>query len=85
VKITSFSQPCGDFEQGQEISCWLANGPDLAGFIVRGSVSAETNSVQEGILGGLSLALGIPFPGNGDRRQRRLGSNVCYCAVKPSV
>jgi hypothetical protein len=36
----------------------------------------ETNSVHEGISGESSLALGIPFPGNGDRRQKRRGSNV---------
>ena len=34
----------------------------MTGFAALGLVSAESNSVQEGILGGLSLAPGIPFP-----------------------
>ena len=59
-------------------------GPQLAGFAALGLVSAETNSVQEGILGGLSLALGIPFPGNGDRRQQRRGSNVATVQSNPA-
>ena len=41
----------------------LAKGPQLAGFDVGGSVSAETFSRPEPILGHLSLRGGIPFPG----------------------
>ena len=59
-----------------EISRRPPKGAQLAGFAALGFVSAESNSVPAGILGGLSLALGIPFPGNGDRRRQRRGSNV---------
>ena len=59
-----------------EISWQPRNGAQLAGFAVLGLVSAGTKPVHEGISGVLSLALGIPFPGNGDRRQRRRGLNV---------
>jgi hypothetical protein len=52
----------------------------LAGFAAGGSVFAETNSVHEGISGELSLALGIPFPGNGDRRQQRR-AEICQTSV----
>ena len=45
------------------ISQRLAKGPQLAGFDVGGSVSAETFSRPEPILGHLSLRGGIPFPG----------------------
>ena len=48
----------------------LAKGPQLAGFDVGGSVSAETFSRPEPILGHLSLRGGIPFPGKLARQQR---------------
>jgi hypothetical protein len=67
-----------------EISWQPPNGPQLAGIAAGGSVSAETNSVHEGISGELSLALGIPFPGNGDRRQQRR-VRMSYFAIKPSI
>ena len=60
----------------REVSLRLPKGPQLAGSDVGVSVSVETFSGLEAILGELSLALGIPFPGNGDRRQQRRGSNV---------
>jgi hypothetical protein len=41
----------------------------LAGFDIGVSVSAETFSGPEAILGQLSLRGGIPFPGNEDRRR----------------
>src|SRR5262245_34567569 len=69
----------------REISPRLPKGPQLAGSEVGVSVSVETFSGREAFLGELSLALGIPFPGNGDRRQQRRGSNVSYCAIKPSI
>ena len=69
----------------REISPRLPKGPQLAGSDVGVSVSVETFSGLEAILGELSLALGIPFPGNGDRRQQRRGSNCLYCAIKPSI
>jgi len=47
----------------RKISLRLAKGPQLAGFDVGGSVSAETFSRPEPILGHLSLRGGIPFPG----------------------
>jgi hypothetical protein len=41
-------------------------------------------SGREAFLGELSLALGIPFPGNGDRRQQRRGSNVSTAQSNPA-
>ena len=67
-----------------EISWQPPNGPQLAGIAAGGSVSAETNSVHEGISGELSLALGIPFPGNGDRRQQETRSNVSTVQSNPA-
>ena len=59
-----------------EISWQPPNAPQLAGFAVGGSVSAETHYVHEGILRELSLASGIRLPGNGDCLRQRLGWNV---------
>ena len=50
----------------------------MAGSDVGVSVSVETFSGLEAILGELSLALGIPFPGNRDAVAQRLGSNGSY-------
>ena len=47
----------------RKISLRLAKGPQLAGFDVGGSISSETFSRPEPILGHLSLRGGIPFPG----------------------
>ena len=47
----------------RKISLRLAKGRQFAGFDVGGSVSAETFSRPEPILGHLSLRGGIPFPG----------------------
>ena len=68
----------------REISPRLPKGPQLAGSDVGVSVSVETFSGLEAILGELSLALGIPFPGNGDRRQQRRGSNVATVQSNPA-
>ena len=68
----------------REISPRLPKGPQLAGSDVGVSVSVETFSGLEAILGELSLALGIPFPGNGDRRQQRRGSNVATVPSNPA-
>ena len=68
----------------REISLRLPKGPQLAGSDVGVSVSVETISGQEAILGELSLALGIPFPGNGDRCQQRRGSNVSTVQSNPA-
>src|SRR5262245_3230698 len=58
-----------------EISRRLANSPELAGFraAARSLQSANWISVPVSVL--LSLGLEITFPGNGDRRPQRLGSN----------
>src|SRR5262249_60701503 len=68
----------------REIPPRLPNGPHLAGSDVGVSVSVETFSRLEAILGELSLALGIPFPGNGDRCQQRRGSNVATVQSNPA-
>jgi hypothetical protein len=68
----------------REVSLRLPKGPQLAGSDVGVSVSVETFSGLEAILGELSLALGIPFPGNGDRCQQRRGSNVSTVQSNPA-
>src|SRR5262249_16065902 len=68
----------------REISSRLPKGPQLAGSDVGVSVSVETFSRLEAIFGELCLALGIPFPGNGDRCQQRRGSNVATVQSNPA-
>jgi hypothetical protein len=58
--------------------------PAIGGSDVGVSVSVETFSGREAFSGELSLALGIPFPGNGDRRQQRRGSNVSTAQSNPA-
>jgi hypothetical protein len=69
----------------REISPRLPKGPQLAGSDVGVSVSVETFSGLEAILGELSLALGIPFPGNGDPSSAETRFECRYCAIKPSI
>ena len=57
----------------------------MAGSDVGVSVSVETLSGLEAILGELSLGAEIPFPGNTDRRQPRREFKCRYCAIKPSI
>ena len=61
-----------------KISLRLAKGPELAGFDVGVSVSAETFSGLEAILGQLSLGGGIPFPGS-------TNAKLAMATVLPSI